>query len=381
MRVGVNLLFLKPGIAGGTETYSMGLLRAMKMLNTPHTEYVIFCDTNTNLQFLANDKRFTIVRFNKMATSLSYRLFFEQVIFPFKLKKYKLNVLHSFGYSGPFYIKNHVVTIHDTNSFASEHNMGFAKKNILSFFLKQVAKHCTHIITVSFFSKQEIIKHLKVAENKVTVVYEACKNDPLNHNEATLPGQFSFLQNSSYFMALGSFSVHKNIHRLVAAFNRLKKTHPDVKLVLSGHLPVSFANLLANDAGQTDSNVIVTGYIDDSTLQTLIHNALCFVFPSLYEGFGLPLIEAQAEGVPVIASDRGSLPEIGGDSVMYFSAEDDEDLAAKMEEMYTSQLARDKYIAIGLQNVKKFSWLKAAKENIKIYHFVTNGTLAIHSHE
>jgi glycosyltransferase involved in cell wall biosynthesis len=367
MKAGINLLFLKPGLAGGTETYTVNMLQAMKDLNRADITYYIFCSTELDLSFLSDNPQFIITRFNRVSRSLPYRFFFEQLIFPFRIKKYRLDVMHSFGYIGPAFIKNHLVTIHDTNVFAQKDTMPFTKRLLLPFFLKLVAKNCRHIIAVSNFSKSEIIKNLHVPALKISVVYEACKHNILQHNSVLLPGSYSYLAGTRYFVALSSNSPHKNIQTLLAAFKKALPAIAGVKLVLIGHLPPGNSLKQYITGEGLSGHVITTGFVDDATLLSLFKNAFCFVFPSLYEGFGLPLLEAQSAGLPVISSNMGSLPEIGGNSALYFNAMDADELAAVMTMINSDEEKRMNYIKWGFENIKKFSWQKAAFETIELY--------------
>jgi glycosyltransferase involved in cell wall biosynthesis len=372
MNIGINLLFLKQGLAGGTETYSISLLKAMAAKPENTMNYYIFCSSELTLDCLNNHPKFTIIRFKRVSRSLAYRFFFEQIIFPFHLKKYKLHVLHSHGYVGPLLVKNHIVTIHDTNAFAHTHAMPLLKKVLLRFFLKAISKQCSRIITVSEFSKQEIIKNLKAPETKISVVYEACKYG-LSIKQVILPTEYQHLLNCGYFMGIGSLSSHKNIQTLLAAFKILGRTNTSIKLVLAGHLPSDTSSFSLFNDDEFKDRIIITGFITDTVLEALLQNAICFVFPSLYEGFGLPLLEAQNAGTVVIASNRGSLPEIGGSSAIYFPALDAVALASEMEQILHDERKRAKYVMLGRENVNRFSWGKAAKETIKIYETQKNG--------
>jgi len=368
MKVGINILFLKPWLAGGTETYTKGLLHGLSAMEDNNVSYYIFCSTDVDTSFIDSNKRFTVVKYKNVSRSLAYRYFFEQFIFPFKLKKYKLDVLHSLGYVGPLYIKNHIVTIHDTNAFAHKQAMPAGKRILLAVFLKKIAKTCRHIIAVSNFSKQEIISNLHIAGDKVSVIYEACKFR-FNANEvAELPAEYQFLKGTKYFVALSSTSAHKNIHTLVKAFRRVRQANGNCKLVLIGFMPAgnSIQQYLQQEGLGDD--VVITGFVDDAVLTALFKNAFCFVFPSLYEGFGLPLLEAQQSGIPVISSNMGSLPEIGNNSALYFEATNAEELADKMNGLLANEAQGKELIAKGYINVQRFSWYKAAAETLQLYN-------------
>ena len=368
MRVGINLLFLKPGIAGGTETYCYGLLNAFAELAPQDFSFFIFCSDKPDLKFLENQPGFTIIRFRSVSASVGYRYFFEQTFFPFKLKKYNLDLLHSFGYVGPVFFKNHITTIHDTNAFAHE-DMSSPKKILLQKFLKATARKCSHIIAVSAFTKGEIIKHLRSPEEKISVVHEAsrfaCVRTPL-----PLPGSFKELENKKYFVALGSVTKNKNLPVLIEAFQKLLSIIPEIRLVLVGHLPEDNSIQTYITTLRLSEQIIITGYLVEKELAAILQHAVCFVFPSLYEGFGLPVLEAQSLGVAVIASNRSAIPEIGRESVLYFNGNDSSELAQKMLAIVSDTNLQEHYIKAGLENSRRFSWKSTAEKTLDVYEKV-----------
>lgn len=365
MRTGINLLFLKPGLAGGTETYSYGLLKGLAETASTENTFFIFCSYNLNLDFLNDKPNFLLIKYN-IGKSVAFRCFFEQFIFPFRLKKYKLDVLHSLGYIGPVTQKNHLVTIHDANAFAHT-DMQWIKRIFLSFLMRLTAKMCTHIIAVSIFSKKEIIKHLHVAEQKITVIYEACKFARTGYNFDTT-NKFDFLNNAQFFVGLSSTYKNKNIITLINAFKIISQQYPQLKLVLVGHLPIDNSIQKKIKTYNLANSIFVTGYVEEKELISIFRKSIAFVFPSVYEGFGLPLLEAQNLGVPVISSNKGSLPEIGGDSVLYFDALDEKELAEKMITIYTNKELYKNFIEKGFINASRFSWNITAKQVLELYN-------------
>lgn len=369
MRIGINLLFLKPGIAGGTETYSYGLLQGLMKVSSSKDEFFVFCNRNVNPHFLQHDLRFKTIKYN-VGKSVASRCLYEQFVFPFKLKKYKLNVLHSLGYTGPVVTKHHIVTIHDANAFVHT-DMNFLKRLFLSFLMKQTAKSCTHIIAVSQFSKQEILKYIKVKATKISVVYEACKYPP-SIKKYTLPEQFKFIENENYLVALSSVTKNKNINTLITAFKELSAKYPQLKLILIGYLPPDNSIQKTIEKNKLKGKIIITGYLNERDLIALFQHSISFVFPSLYEGFGLPLLEAQNLGVPVIASDKGALPEIGKDSVLYFNGSDTKELAKKIQMLLSDQSLRKYHKNAGYNNAKRFSWDATASKTLELYTQYSN---------
>lgn len=370
MRIGINLLFLKPQNTGGIQTYSECLLYAFEKLKKTDQVIFIFCNSTASLPRLKQNTSFNIIRYRFIGKSVLYRYFFEQFIFPFKLRKYKLDLLHSMGYVGPVFLKNHVVTIHDTNAFAHK-EMPWLKKIFLSIFLKLTAHNCTHIITVSEFSKNEIIKYLKVPVEKISVIYEASKFEKIQ-TTYSLPYKFNGLSGIKYFVGLGSVTKNKNIQTLVLAFEKILRKNPDARLVLIGYMPADNSIMDLINKKNLSPEVIFTGYINDEELIAFFQHAACFVFPSLYEGFGLPLLEAQALGVPVIAANKTSLPEVAGNGAIYFNAEDADELAQVMQQTIDNDARVNHYKQLGFENCKRFSWDKAATETLQVYSQFSN---------
>ena len=158
----------------------------------------------------------------------------------------------------------------------------------------------------------------------------------------------------NYLLAVSSTNYHKNFHGLIDAF---LAANIDIKLKIIGSGAGVFSAL---NLDRNNPRVEFLGRVDDLELIRLYQNAKAFVFPSLYEGFGIPPLEAQACACPVISSDRASMPEVLGESVLYFDPESKSDMVKSLELICENELLRDKLIAAGLNNVERFSWLNSA---------------------
>lgn len=160
-----------------------------------------------------------------------------------------------------------------------------------------------------------------------------------------------------YLLYVGNFYPHKNIKRLISAFKKIiRETDLDYSLVLVG------GNVYKEEGG-----IIITGYIDDNTLNNLYGGASLYVFPSLCEGFGLPALEAMKRGVAVVSSNTSCLPEILGDSAIYFNPLNVDDMAEKIKKVLFDKNLRDALIKRGLDKSKEYDWQKTAKETLSIY--------------
>jgi len=232
--------------------------------------------------------------------------FWEQFILPRTCKNHKL--LWCPSNTGPLSYTNQVITIHDTVSF--DHPEWLNPKFVwwYKFLQPKLAKKVHHIITISEFSKNKIIEHLNIPEDKISVIYNGVD---LSNNNVTAEEKNNFLNLPPYILSVGSLEPRKNLSRLIIAFVNFKKeTKSDVKLVIVGKKGVS---RVFSDEGISEVNnndIIFTGHVSDYELQYLYKNALGFCYPSLYEGFGLPPLEAMQFSVPVLTSNTTAIKEL-----------------------------------------------------------------------
>lgn len=361
MRIGLNLLYLLPGIVGGTETYAAGLLHGLAQIDKKN-EFFVFVNKESSEWFIPQVPNFNRVICSVKAIKRYRRYFFEQFRLPNLLKEKKIDLVHSLGYVGPFFTPcPAVVTVPDLNYLAIGHTMPLYKRYLLRYFSSQAAKRAKAIITISNYSKSAICNELNIHSEKVFVTLLGPRWDrsdkPDNEVKDTLK---IYGITRPYLAAFGGGSVHKNIPRLLQAFIQLKcRLHH--QLLLIGHLPADVhpENLPAD--------VIATGYVPLEHILPLLSGAEIFILPSLFEGFGLPVLEAQQAGVPVVCSMAGSLPEVAGEGAAYFDPYSVEDIAEKI-----TRVARDTELCVelrqkGLANVQRFSWEQTARETLSVY--------------
>lgn len=278
----------------------------------------------------------------------------EQLELPFFLLKYSGALLLNFGSGAPLLYFNKVSTVHDI-TFLRYPNT-FTRKNYLlhKYIVPLVIKTSKKIITVSEFSKKEIIDTYKCSPKKCIVVY----------NAVTSLFEYKKERRNSSFLVVSSIKENKNIKRIINAFNMLNSKYPEVKLVVIGDL--SATNFKKVETDSENKNIKFVGRIPDIELWRYYSESFCFLFPSLYEGFGIPVIEAQSCGTPVIASNISSLPEICGDSVLYCNPYSIEDIASKMEQIINNAELHDDLSRKGFQNTSRFSWRKSAEVVVRI---------------
>jgi glycosyltransferase involved in cell wall biosynthesis len=246
----------------------------------------------------------------------------------------------------------------------------FNKKDLhqLSNWTSYSVKNVKKILTISKSSKNDIIKEYKVPSSKVVVTYPGIKDtDTLEPNIYGM-NQIKAKYNLSdkYVLFVGTLQPRKNITKLIEAFSQISDKK-DLQLVIVGKRGWMFEDILnAPRKYSVENKVNFLEDINDEELKVLYKHALCFVLPSLYEGFGLPVLEAMQEGCPVITSNVSSMPEAGGEACLYVDPNDSSDIAEKIEKLITDEKLRQELITKGRIQVMKFNWEKTARETLNV---------------
>ncbi len=365
MKIGINLLYLLPGVVGGTETYAAGLLQGLAEIDRQN-EYVVFMNRESEHWPLPQGEHFRRVVCPVHAASRAARYLFEQLRLPRLLGRHRIDVVHSLGYVGPLIAPcPAVVTLHDLNFMALSHPMPAARRAALRFFAVQCARRAERVITISAFSRGEICRVLNLDPGKVTAIHLGALRtgaSPAAGAWPELTGRYGIRE--PYVVAFGGRTLNKNIPRLIRAFALLRDAVPH-SLVLVGHIPADVD--LAAETAELRERIIVTGYVPEGDVFPLLSRAELFVLPSLYEGFGLPALEAQQAGVAVACSTAGSLPEVAGEGAVYFDPESVEGMAAVMRRCLADAPLRSRLVRNGRENVARFSWNRTAEETAAVY--------------
>jgi len=366
MRIGLNLLYLIPGVVGGTETYAISLLRAIARVDSKN-EYLAFVPREAAKLDLPTVPNFTRVVCNLRASRRPARYAWEQAVLPLQLRSRRVDLLHSLAYVGPLIAGcPHVVTIHDVNFAALRDSMPASRRRWLRLVVGGVARTARHVIAVSEFSRSEILRHLGAAPERVSVVHEAVETAALADEPSWGILAAAHRVRKPYVLAFSSPSAHKNVPRLIESFAAAGASLPHL-LVLVGHLPPDASIRAAIHRLGLGNRVVVTGYVPSAHVRPLLRHADLFVSPSLYEGFGLSVLEAQAERVAVACSRVGSLPEVAGEGAVYFDPRSADDMGAVVRRALLDAGLREKLVCQGLENLTRFSWDEAARRTVAIY--------------
>lgn len=375
-RFGFNKITGLPNRVGSSE-FCFQLLSKLAKLDTLN-EYSVFLPVKPASDMPKETERWRYVVFHskKLWTLLGLSK---------KLRNYKLDVFFSPTHYLPLSVPSpSVISILDV-SYLYFPNL-FKKKDLyqLKFWGGYSIKKAKKIITISNSSKNDIIKMYGVNSDKVSVVYPGVRESAsykvhkVNKVESMDELKKKYGISPPYILFVGTLQPRKNIVKLIEAFSELKtknlKPKDNLELVIVGKKGWQFEDILnAPKKYGVEDRVKFLDSVTDEDLPGFYKNALCFCLPSLYEGFGLPILEAMQYGCPVATSNVSSLPEAGGDAAVYFDPENVEEIKNSLESIIQSSELRDKLIKKGYEQVKKFSWEKTAKETLKVLEDVGNG--------
>jgi len=313
---------------------------------------------------------FTNRRFAKLPCPHKEFTFAEQLALNKQIRDLKPDLVHFTMTQQPVLYRGKTVsTMHDLTTVRFRN----PSKNAVVFKIKQwvyrwvnrrVARKSQAVITPSQYVKDDIVNFAHIDPARVTVTYEAA--DPIN--EAAQP--IETLKNKQFIMYLGRPTPHKNLERLIDAFVTLRASHPDLYLVLAGKKDANYDRIEQLVTAKGIKNVYFTGFISDGQLRWLYEHCAAYIFPSLSEGFGLPGLEAMAQGAPVVSSNATCLPEVYDDAAHYFDPLDVQNIADVINEVLTNKDLRQELVTKGKKQAEKYSWQRTAEQTLAIYNHV-----------
>ena len=320
------------------------------------------------------DDLFTFSPSEDKDLSTPQRWWWDQAILPMMANRSKLDVFHQPAFSVPILFRGcRVVTIHDVISILRG-DIPFFSRQFYAKWMPFSYRFADHIITSSEHSKNDIIKHLGISKEKISIIYLAVDK---TYQKEVLRSQIQMVLkkyhiDGPYILNIGTINPRKNLEFLVRVFAEVKhRNKSNHKLVITGkkgwHYDQLFSLVKDLNLGK---DVIFTGYVEEDDKPPLYHGATLFAFPSFYEGFGLPPLEAMTSGVPTISSNMSSLPEVIGNGGISLSPTDEEEWVKAIIKLLNNGSERERLIKLGYKQADKFSWEKCAKETLAVYHKV-----------
>lgn len=375
MRIGIDARFFGPR-EKGLGIYVQKLIEGLeKKSNGTSHQFFVFLSKKR-----FNDVEFKNKNFHKVLADFPWYGWREQLFYPFFLNKYKLDLMHFCHFNVPLlYPRKFIVTIHDLILF---HFPTFKNSTLsriyylIKLFSYRIAinlavRRAIYVIAISEFTKKDLIKTLKIPEKKVMVIYQGCNLLDFKNNifPKTILKKYGII--SPYLLYVGNAYPHKNLDKLIKAFSFFNQENPDTYLVLAGGDDYFYQQLKSKIKKESIKKVILTGFIEQADLGVVFKEAELFVYPSLYEGFGFPPLEALNYGKNVACSQKTSMPEILEDSVEYFDPEDLDSMINCLKKVYKKRKNLNESPK-RLEIIRKFNWDKTTQKTLNIYNSVSS---------
>ena len=351
MRIGIDATLVRPDRVTGIERYALSLTRALAHLSP--SEIVLFTRPDP-------PPALTSLPVEQHASPLGHRVPMEQAWLPLAAARARIDLLHMLAFpTPPLWRGRSILTVHDATPWLHPDTISVAMRYYYGPLYLQAVRRASAVITVSNAARDDLTAALGIAPGLVHVTHNGIEPRFFEARAAEGP-------RAPYLLAVGTLEPRKNLPVLLEAFRQLRADSRDLQLVLVGRqgwtdpLPI----------GDLAAHVRLTGPLPDSELPELYAGAACFVLPSLYEGFGLPLAEAMAAGVPAVASDIAALREVGGDAVRYARVSD---ATAFAEAIRVTLDRRDEAAAMAArarERARRFTWEACARATLSTYRAV-----------
>jgi glycosyltransferase involved in cell wall biosynthesis len=369
-RVGLNLLHLVPRETGGAEIYARRLIPALVEVR-PTLRLTLFAgrEAAPALESEPWGRDVEIVTIPVRSRNRLARVAAEQTLLLGAVRRSRVDVLHNLFTTAPVAASvPQVTTIHDViYKRLPETHAGLLARG-LALLVPLAARRSARIIAVSEATKADLVHTLGVPPAKIDVVYEGPgipeQSDPADESEARAAVG---LRDEPLVLTVSAKRPHKNLERLIDAFAQIPEADRAVLLLPGYRTPFEAALERRAAAAGVADRVRFTGWLDDRTLDALYRAAACFVFPSLAEGFGLPVLEAMRRGTPVACSRAGALPEVAGRGARYFDPFDTGSIAAAISELLSGGAPVARLVEEGCTRAAAFTWERCAAGTLDVY--------------
>ena len=361
MLIGIDASRSTAGLRTGTESYSLNMIREMVAIGHDHA-FRLYFNQAPREGLVPGEAEMRVIPFPRLWTHV--RLSWEMI-------RQSPDLL---------FVPSHVLpVVHPERSVVTVHDLGFLHhpethtrfQNIyLRWSTRHNARGATRVLADSQATRRDLMRYYGISADKIVVVYPGRDQHlaPVTDPDVLAATRHRYGISERYLFYVGTLQPRKNLVRLVRAFaGSLAAEYPALQLVLAGKVGWLSAGILeeVRKAGLAD-RLLLTGYVPGSDLPALMSGAVAFVFPSLYEGFGMPVLEAMACGTPVVCSNVSSLPEVAGEAALLVDPLDTGALAEALIRIVDDAELRSELVARGLEHVRSFSWRRCAQETLQV---------------
>jgi glycosyltransferase involved in cell wall biosynthesis len=369
MRILLNALFLIPGRVGGSETYVRGLVMGLAQVDT-HNVYLLCLAPEAAATVRPPNDRWRIIASPLGSAKRPLRMLAEQAWLPAIARRACIDLTHSLGYTGPLVTSGaRVTSIHDMNYRRHPEDLTIIEHLSYEALIPQVVRRSHHVIAMSRAARSDILRWTNASPDRVSAIPEAPRpdwpgdprDDPLRLAAAGVSRPFVLSVAASY--------PHKNLARLLQAFVLERGQEQAITLVCVGLRGLAHP-MLRSMAGTVPGHIKLLGWVDDALLGTLYRQAELLAFPSLYEGFGLPILEAMALNTPVLTSNYGAMAEVANDAAELVDPRDVDSIRRGLHRLLVDERRREELRQLGRQRAAQFSWLQTAERTQAVYEAV-----------
>jgi glycosyltransferase involved in cell wall biosynthesis len=366
MKIGVMLRNL--GEPGGIGMYTTNILTALLTIDKKN-KYVLMYQSP---QYIGRYSRFPNV--TEKALPAPNKLWWDQISVPRFAKREFLELIYNPKLSVPLFTRcKTILVMHGGDQFAAPQTFEWHDRLYFTIANRLYCKSATAIITMTYIGANDIVKYMNADPKKIHVIHES-------YNELCHVLEREILQGikekyslpDHYILFVGGLEPKKNVTNLLLAYKKISEFLPH-KLVFVGFNRWKYSKdlRLVDQLGIRD-RVVFTGFVPDEDIPALYNLADLFVFPSFYEGFGMPVLEAMACGCPVVTTKTGCSPEVAGDAALLVNPYDPEEIAESVKKILTDEMLRIQLIEKGLKRVQRFSWHKCAEETLILFESLCN---------
>jgi glycosyltransferase involved in cell wall biosynthesis len=360
-----------PKTKAGVGRYLINLINNLQKLDNQNKYYLFIHDDDLD-SFKATCPNFEVVSVkSKYLRNIWLRLLWEQFVLPSRLKKYKIDILHSPHYTIPYFSSvKKVVTYHDMTFILFPYLHIFTKRHLFKIYMWLSAKFADRIIAVSHATKDDVMKVLKVKESKISVaplgVDQCFFEDPPDNAQEIIQ---SYVIDQKYFLTVGTIEPRKNMLGMLKAYAELPDEFKnEYKFVICGQMGWMYQNIFDFiKESDIENRVVFVKFVPDNHLPILYKKASIFLYTSFYEGFGLPVVEAMASGTPCITSNLSSMKEVAGDTCIKVDPNNHKEIAQAIMKILENEEFRNDLSKSEIKRAEIYNWPNCAKLTIDTY--------------